>query len=177
MPASAQTAANPAKPAEALYLQLRRVGLNPERTYLVREGSIDRPGMHVTLEDGKIAFTQDVMGKITGAFFEGEGEILLTPPNRVERESMALFTGMAILEDRFNTAYFRFNDETFEELQPTLRAIPDAREFAAKWDESAKNLAELDALRLLLDFSRGLPVAGKAPEAAGSKERGARRSG
>src|SRR5215831_6779229 len=86
----------PAKPAESLYLQLGQVGLNPSRVYQVRGASLDRPSIHISLEDGTIAFTQDIFGKITGAFFEGEGEILLIPPNEVERKSMCLFTGMAI---------------------------------------------------------------------------------
>src|SRR6266852_2614903 len=94
-------------PAEDLYLQLGHVGLDPTRVYRVRDAAIDRPAIPISLEDGTIAFTQDVMGRITGAFFEGDGELLLTPPNEVERRSMSLFTGMAILEERFATAYFR----------------------------------------------------------------------
>lgn len=126
----------------------------------MRDGSLDRPSIHITLEDGTIAFTQDVLGKITGAFFEGDGEVLLVPPNEVERRSMGLFTGMAILEERFTTAYFRFNDNTAAELQPGLRAPEDAREFAARWDESARNLAQVDAMRLLASFSEMLPTQG-----------------
>ena len=82
---SAQTP--PEKPAEALYLQLGQVGLDPARVYQVRGASLDRSAVHLTLEDGTIGFTQDVMGRITGAFFEGYGEVLLTPPNEVERRS------------------------------------------------------------------------------------------
>jgi len=65
----------------------------------VRGASLDRSAIHITLEDGTIAFTKDVLGRITGAFFEGDGEVLLAPPNDVERRSMSLFTGMAILEE------------------------------------------------------------------------------
>ena len=106
------------KPAEALYLQLGQVGLDPARVYQVRGASLDRAAVHITLEDGTIGFTQDVMGRITGAFFEGYGEVLLTPPNTVERRSMSLFTGMAILEEHFATAYFRFNDDAAAESDP-----------------------------------------------------------
>lgn len=147
-------------PAESLYLQLGRVGLDPTRVYRVRGAAIDRSAIHMTLEDGTIAFTQDVMGRITGAFFEGDGEILLAPHDEVERRSISLFTGMAILEERFASAYFRFNDETAAELRPDLRAADDGAEFVAKWDETARNLAPLDAMRILVTFSRLLPVAG-----------------
>jgi Peptidase family M1 domain len=150
------------KPAETLYLQLGQVGLDPARVYHVREASLDRSAVHITLEDGMIGFTQDVMGRITGAFFEGEGEVLLTPPDEVERRSMSLFTGMAILEEHFATAYFRFNDDAAEELRPDLRATEDAQEFIDRWGGTMRNLANSDAMRLLMTFSLMLPEKGSS---------------
>ena len=109
---AAATAAAHASPAphcppttSALYARIRSVGLDPQRVYQVRDASIDRPSLHIDLDDGTVAFTEDICGRITGAFFEGEGEIRLRPPNRVERGSLALFTGMAILEEQFTSAY------------------------------------------------------------------------
>ena len=160
--AAASSTENPARPAEALFLQLGKVGLDPAQVYQVRGASLERSAVHITLEDGTIAFTQDVMGRVTGAFFEGDGEILLTPPNEVERKSMSLFTGMAILEERFATAYFRFNDDTMTELRPDLRATDNAQEFVARWGETVHNLAQADAMRLLLSFSHSLPVVATA---------------
>ncbi len=155
--------------AESLYRQLCNVGLDKARVFQVRETSFDRAAFHVTLEDGIIAFTEDVAGRVTGAFFEGYGEILLAPPDRAERGSMALFTGGAILEERFATAYFRFNDRTFAELQPTLRPAENAAEFASRWNETAHNLAQGDGLRLLMSFSRFLPIPGQPPEPVGDE--------
>lgn len=146
-------------PAEALYLQLSSTELDPGRVFGVRGASIDRSSIHITLEDGTLAFTRDVLGRITGAFFEGDGEVLLVPPDEVERKSMSLFTGMAILEERFSTAYFRFNDNTAAEMQPGLRAPQQAEQFIAQWRETARNLAHGDAMRLLASFSEMLPVA------------------
>ena len=148
----------PQKPGVALYLQLGQVGLDATRVYQVRGASLARPAMQISLDDGTIAFTKDVMGRVTGAFFEGEGEILLTPTDEVERRSMSLFTGMAILEERFATAYFRFNDDVASELKPDLRAPSDAQEFVGRWDATARNLAGGDAMRLLMTFSRMLPA-------------------
>jgi hypothetical protein len=152
---------SPAKPAEVLYLQLGQVGLDARRVYTVRDASLDRSAIHISLEDGTIAFTQDVMGRITGAFFEGDGEVLLEPPNDVERRSMSLFTGMAILEEHFATAYFRFNDDVFSDLRPDLRQTENKQEFVDRWNSTARNLAGADAMRLLLSFSSMLPVNGK----------------
>jgi hypothetical protein len=154
------------KPAENLYLQLGEVGLDPSRVYLVRGASLSRGGIRISLEDGTIAFTQDVMGQITGAFFEGEGEVLLLPPNEVERRSMSLFTGMAILEERFATAYFRFNDDVLAELKADLREAENKSEFVGQWNATAKNLASGDAMRLLLTLSQTLPTKSSSGEAA-----------
>lgn len=147
--------------AEALYDQLGRVGLDRSRVYKARDIALDRTAIHISLDDGTIAFTEDVAGRVTGAFFEGEGDVLLAPPEQVERASMARFTGAAILEEKFGTAYFRFNDSTFQELEPLLRPADDTDEFIRRWNDSARNLAEGDALRLLLSFSRLLPVKGE----------------
>ncbi len=146
------------KPAEALYLQLRSVGLDPRHVYHVRGVAIERASIHISLEDGTLAFTKDVEGKVTGAFFEGDGEILLSPPNMVERTSMALFTGAAILEERFSSGYFRFNDDTFDELRPSFRPAENPEGFISEWNQTAQNLAAVDALRLLITFSKTLPV-------------------
>jgi Peptidase family M1 domain len=150
----------PAKPAEDLYLQLGQVGLDPNRVYEVRDASLDRSAIHISLDDGTIAFTKDVMGRITGAFFEGDGEILLEPPSKLERESMSLFTGMAILEEHFATAYLRFNDDVFSDLRPDLRETENKQEFVDRWQAGARNLASIDAMRLLVSFSTMLPVKG-----------------
>jgi hypothetical protein len=149
--------------AQALYLQLQTAGLDKSRVYAVREVSLDRAAFHITFDDGIIAFTEDVAGRVTGAFFEGEGEVLLVPRDQAERASMALFTGAAILEERFGTAYFRFNDDTFRELQPALRPAENSAELVTRWNETARHLAEIDALRLLLSFSQFLPAPDQGP--------------
>lgn len=154
------------RPAESLYLQLSHVGLDPARVYQVRGASLNRRAIQITLEDGTIAFTQDIMGRVTGAFFEGYGEILLTPPDEVERRSITLFTGMAILEERFETAYFRFDDDVPSELAPDLRQTSAKQEFVDHWNASARELAATDAMRLLVHFSRLLPTSDKRVHAA-----------
>src|SRR5271167_63445 len=146
--------------ASGLYSRLRSLGLDPQRVYQVREASIDRPGLHLDFDNGTLAFTEDICGRITGAFFEGEGEIRLRPPNRAERGSMALFTGMAILEEQFTSVYLRFNDATAAALKPFLSPAPEAADFVKQWTGASRTWAEFDALRLLLDFSHFLPVPG-----------------
>src|SRR5262249_32091582 len=68
-----------------LYTQLQQVGLDEHRVYKVRNLTFGQAAFHISLDDGTLAFTQDVFGKVTGAFFQGDGEVLLLPPNQAER--------------------------------------------------------------------------------------------
>ena len=138
--------------SSALYRQLRDVALDPQRVYRIREANIDREDIHLTLEDGTIAFLQAVDGRVTGAFFSGTGEILLRPPDRVERTSLQLFTGAAILEETFDNAFIRFNDQTADELKPYLRPPEDPQAFVDQWNETVHSLAESDVLRLVTSY-------------------------
>lgn len=153
--------------AEDLFLQLGSVGLDPSRVYRARDVSLDRAAFHITLDDGVLGFASDVAGRVTGAFFEGEGEILLTPPNQVERASMMLQTGAAILEERFSDAYFRFNDDTFTQLKPMLTATDGTQDFVSRWDPVARNLAAADALRVFMTFAQFLPEGLEQPPSGG----------
>jgi len=169
-----QTAATgPPKSAEDLFFQLGNTGLDTARIFHIRDAEIDRAAFHITLDDGVIGFTTDVAGKITGAFFEGDGEILLTPPNQVERASMMLQTGATILEERFFSAYFRFNDETFADLHPFLNPADNAADFVSHWGEAVRTLSRADALRLFMSFAKFLPptsnTRGASPEAGNDR--------
>ncbi|HSA92809.1 MAG TPA: M1 family aminopeptidase [Terriglobales bacterium] len=169
-PAPPPAPATPPGPATALYLRLRSVGLDATHVYNVRDAVLDREGVQFIFDDGTIAFTQAVDGHITGAFFEGDGEMLLSPPDQVERASLARFTGSPILTEKFSSAYLRFSDDVFRELQPYLWKAEGA-EFVSRWDAVARTLAEPDALRLLLSYTNQPPrpldgAPDESPEAA-----------
>ena len=142
----------PRGPAAELYRKLRSVGLDPKGIYHIRDAFLDREDIHIAIDDGVIGFTQAVDGHVTGAFFIGDGDLLLVPPDQAERTSLALFTGMAVLEEKFTSAFFRFNDDTFEQLKPSLRPEENAADFYSRWDGAVRSLASADALRLLLSF-------------------------
>lgn len=142
-------------PVLPLYRALRDVGLDPQRVYKIREAGVDREDIHLWLNDGAIAFTEAVDGRITGAFFEGEGELLVRPPDRRERASLGLFTGLGVLEEHFSSVYLRFNDDTAEELRQYLRPYEDAAGFVARNNALARRMAEIDAMRLAIGFTSG----------------------
>lgn len=150
-----QAVALPAQRATDLYRQLSSVGLDPGRTYAIRDAAVNREEVHLIFTEGTIAFAQGINGRITGAFFEGEGEILLVPPNQVERGTLALFTKAAVLTEKFSAAYLRFSDDLYKELQPALRPSENPAEFVGRWNSAAQSLALTDALRLTMAVLNG----------------------
>ena len=153
-----------------LYRALRNVGLDPQRVFQIREAEINREDIHIWLNDGTIAFTQSVDGKVTGAYFEGEGEVLVRPPDRMERASLGRFIGAGVLEEKFTSAYLRFNDNTAKDLEPYLRPPADAAAFLTHADATARNLAQIDAMRLCISFT-STPPAPSTGEAAAVGDR------
>ena len=139
----------PAPGPVASFRELKSVGLDASRVYRVRDATIDRQGLHLVFSDGTIALTKAVDGRITGAFFEGDGEVLVSPSTRVERASLALFSDAAILEEKFTTAYLRFNDETWKDFDNGRRDEAESQDFVARWNGVAQTLAVGDAFRLL----------------------------
>src|SRR5579859_2309088 len=153
-PGGAPQAAIPqqtAPSAVALFRELLNPAFDPKDVYQIREVSILREDLHISISDGTIALMRATDGHVTGAVFEGVGEVLLVPPNRAERTSLALYTASAVLEQRFQSAYFRFADDTLaEELRAGFRSPADnAQEFIARWQEPARQLARADALPIL----------------------------
>src|SRR5579871_2028553 len=133
------TAARASASPTELYRQLLSPVFKVEDVYHLRQVAIDREDLHVVLVDGTIALMQAVDGHVTGAFFESEGEILLVPPNRAERTSLALFTSSGALDQKFQTAYLRFfDDRLFAELRSGFRPAENQKEFLEKWQEPAR---------------------------------------
>lgn len=134
----------------ALYRQLITPVLSADNVFQIRQVAFDREDLHVSLIDGTIGLVQAVDGHITGAVFEGEGEITLWPPDRAEKTSLALFTGSGVLDQKFHTAYLRFvDDRLVEELRSGMRATGDTQEFVNRWQEPLRSLARSDSFHLL----------------------------
>jgi hypothetical protein len=136
----------------ALYRTLRESGLDTTKVYRVRDATFDREDLHFALNDGWLIFGQEVAGHVNAAFFVGDGEVLLIPPDLRERASLALFVNAAVMEEKFTSAYFRFFDDHFlEELGPALRKGENP-EIVPQANAAAKELAKTDALRLLMAY-------------------------
>ncbi|HYL93558.1 MAG TPA: M1 family aminopeptidase [Alphaproteobacteria bacterium] len=136
--------------ATAVYRDLVNPLFDPADVHRVRDVSIDREDLHIVLIDGVISLTRTIDGHVTGAVFEGEGDVLLFPPDRAERTSLALFTQSGVLDEKFTLAYLRFFDDALtQELTAGFRPEPEPQQFIDRWSTVAGNLASLDGLALL----------------------------
>ncbi|HKW77365.1 MAG TPA: M1 family aminopeptidase [Terriglobales bacterium] len=162
---AAGTQPAPAGKAVTLYRQILSADLDPAEVHAIRQVSLEREDVHISLNDGTIGLMKATDGHITGAVFEGVGEILLIAPDRAERTSLGLFTGSPVLEQRFGSAYFRFADDTVtRDLRAGFRPLPpdqNAAEFIARWQRPAAELARSDGLQLLQALSNSADAASR----------------
>ena len=152
-PAAAQSALP--GPRE-LYQALDSLRVVPDQVYYVRDLHIRRDVVSLTLSEGKLAFLAAYNGRLTGAVFTGRGHALALPRDPIEKRSLAYFLGAPLLDQRFSSAYFRFTDNTAEEL---LRQLHDAGtqpanepSFAEGWNGVVANLNPGHSVRILADW-------------------------
>ncbi len=146
---------------------LRDATLDPEACFRVREFAYRRNEVRIFLTEGILIFRKPVNGMRTGAVFVAseeleDAEILLIPPNRMERRSLASFTGEPNLDEHFHAAVFLFTDGTGEKWMDELNRSETAKRSpergvlaAEKWNDVVRNLSDSLETRLLEDLSNG----------------------
>jgi hypothetical protein len=131
--------------------------VDPDQVYVLRHAQLIRDCAKIFFNRGYIGFFTKAAGEITGAVYVGEGEILLIPPTRTEKESLARFIHSPILEEQFTMAILRFTDQTARELIAVgERPEPDDPErppgFPQQWNSSPRILALEDSPRIFEDL-------------------------
>ena len=101
---------------DEILAQLSKIRLDKKQIYNIHDITIHRDSASISFDHGTIAFLEPVNGKVTGAVFIGSGEIVTIPSDPVEKQQIYKFTNSAILNERFAAAFFRFTDNTFEEI-------------------------------------------------------------
>ena len=144
--------------AQGILTQLSKIRLDKSHIQYIRDITIRRDVLTVALNRGAIAFLEPINGKVTGAVFIGSGEIVAIPPDSIEKEQVYKFTGTPILNETFETAIFRFTDNTYEEIKKEIAdhatedvTANDAAQFDP-WDMALAARATALNLRLLADF-------------------------
>src|SRR5256886_7576105 len=102
--------------SEPTYQQLRGLGLGTEAVS-VNNVNLRRDAATFHLRSGTVCFVAPVQGKVTGAVFVGDGNMILDPRQASERASLKLLTKEDEFSENFNHLVLRFTDGTYEELK------------------------------------------------------------
>jgi hypothetical protein len=104
--------------SDPVYQQLRNATIGSEAVS-VNNLVLKRDAATFTFKQGTFSFLSPVNGKVTGAVFNGDGEMQLTPPIQSEEQSLAILTKGAGpgMTETFHTVVLRFTDDTYEELK------------------------------------------------------------
>jgi hypothetical protein len=154
--------AAPGSTAAGLARSVREAGLDPDECYRVGELSFARDDLHFFIGGGYLIFAKAVNGARNAAVFsadaDGDAELLVLPPDRGERMSLAFHTGSPNMDEHFTAAVLVFADRTYLELAAQIKArgakrSPDmGRLLAEKWDGAVRNLIASVQVRLVRDL-------------------------
>jgi hypothetical protein len=84
--------------------------------------TLKRDAANFTLKSGELYFITPVEGRTTAAVFIGTGELTLTPPTQIEKNSIKIFTGEEGITEEFTHLVLRFTDKTLEEIKSSPNA-------------------------------------------------------
>ena len=139
----------------------RRADLSGERHFACAATAVS-----LTFSEGTIGFLQAYDGRVTGAVFSGRGHVSANLRDPAEKQSLAHFLGVPLLEHDFSGAYLRFDDGAAEELLDQLRhedagpASPKSDDaFADDLEQAAGQSQSRPVLKALAGLGRGDPGA------------------
>ncbi|HLJ49967.1 MAG TPA: M1 family aminopeptidase [Bryobacteraceae bacterium] len=137
--------------------------LDPNECYRVSDLNFAKDDVRIYLTSGYIVFSKQVEGKHLGAIFTtdieaGDAELLLLPPTRAERLSLASFTESPNLEEHFKAGLMVFTDSTGDDLLSKLHSRESRKNaemgslLADRWTPTLRNLADSFNVRLVHDL-------------------------
>ncbi len=151
--------------------EIKRLELDPQRCFRVRDVFLEREDLKLYFTDGHVIFAKPLRGRTFAALFlatrySDVGEVLLIPPTPAERQSVARYLGETILNEKFRNAMLFFTDGTAEALEASIRKSPvhhldpkEGERVAPRWSSVLRNLIDSSAPRILLDL-----YSNRAPE-------------
>src|SRR6266576_6907822 len=102
--------------SDRTYQQLRNLTLGSEAVG-VSNMTLHRDAATFHLRSGTICFVAPVAGKVTGAVFVGDGNLVLDPGLPSEAASLKMLTRESEFSENFSQAVFRFTDSTYDEIK------------------------------------------------------------
>ena len=151
-------------PVAALAHAIRDAGLDPDECYRVRDFRLQKEDIRIYLTDGYLIFSKPVAGERRAAVFtteveSGDAEVLLLPPNRGERESLARFTQSGNLDEHFRAALMISSDASIRAIHDRILAESAGRKapemgaiLAEKWSPVLANVESGFEIRMIEDI-------------------------
>lgn len=139
-------------------------GLDPSECYRVREVEFSVDDTQFYLTEGYLIFGKPVNGVPVSAVFSaevegGDAEVLLLPPSRSERKSLAGYTGSPNLDEHFSSAVFLFTGAQGAALLDAVRSKETAKKaadigalLADQGSQMVNNIASSFESRMVLDL-------------------------
>jgi len=144
---------------------IREVVLDPAACYRVRDLSFAKEDVRLYWTEGYLIFSKPVMGKRLAAVFTsdvegGDGEVILIPPTRGERQSLASFTQSPNLDEHLRSALLISTEGSvpalFERVQKdgTGKPTPEMGAIlASQWSPVVSNIGGAMEMRLIEDLA------------------------
>ncbi len=170
--------------AASLASRLREAGLDPEECYRVRDLNFSKQDIRIYLTDGYLIFGRSVDGHRYSAVFVtetdgGDAEVLVFPPSRSERLSLARAIGSPNLDEHLKAAAMIFTDDTYEALMKQISGQVEPRKsqergvlLEQEWNSIVRNFISSFAVRLVADVTSGRPAEGFFYAAVGGEKLG-----
>lgn len=157
------TAANGAPSGADLAKQIRAATLDPAQCYHVRDLPLIKEDLKLYFNEGYLIFSKPVNGEIVSAVFTdevegGDGEVLLLPPYRGERKSLAQFAQTPNLDEHFRVAVLVFSDGSAQSLLDSIangagkKALEMGPLLDEKWSPVLANIESGFDLRVIGDL-------------------------
>ena len=162
---------DPPSTAADLARSIRESGMDPAECYRVRDLSFVKDDIKLYLNDGYLILSKPVLGQRLSALFTtdvegGDGEVILIPPTRSERQSLAAFTQSPNLDEHVRTILMIFTDDSMSALQTALDQQPDLAKkapslgalLAERWNPVVANISGPMQMRLVADLWSARPA-------------------
>ena len=146
---------------------VRENSFDRDECYRVRDLTILKEDIRVYLTDGYLIFSKPVAGRRMAAVFSadvegGDGEVILLPPDRAERRSLAAFVDAPNLDEHIRAAVLLFTGDVYDRLIGQIAANPANRKAPEMapvldelWGPVLRNLGASYQVRLTLDLLAG----------------------
>jgi hypothetical protein len=143
---------------------IRENSFDRDECYRVRDLTLVKEDIRVYLTDGYLIFSKPVAGRPIAAVFladtdGGDGEVMLLPPDRAERRSLATYIDSPNLDEHFRGAVFLFTGDVYDALRAQLPDNPANKKapelgvlLDEQWTSVLRNLGAGYQTRLTLDL-------------------------